>query len=67
MAAGCVLLAAGTLLRLRVSPDSGYGLVWWPFVISGLGYGLLSTPMPAAGLTAVFIPGRTRAGGPVGR
>jgi DHA2 family methylenomycin A resistance protein-like MFS transporter len=53
MTAGCVLLAAGTLLLLRVGPDSGYGPVWWPFVIVGLGYGLLSTPMAAVVLGAV--------------
>ncbi len=32
---------------------SGYGPVWWPFVIIGIGYGLLSTPMAAAVLGAV--------------
>jgi len=53
MTAGCVLLAAGSLLLLRVGPDSGYGPVWWPFVIAGIGYGLLSTPMAAAVLGAV--------------
>ena len=53
MTAGCVLLAAGTLLLLWVGPGSGYGPVWWPFVIVGLGYGLLSTPMAAAVLGAV--------------
>ncbi len=53
MTAGCVLLAVGTLALLRVGPDSGYGPVWWPFVITGLGYGLLSTPMAAAVLGAV--------------
>jgi DHA2 family methylenomycin A resistance protein-like MFS transporter len=53
MTAGCLLLAAGSLLLLRTSPDSGYGPVWWPFVITGLGYGLLSTPMAAAVLGAV--------------
>jgi MFS transporter, DHA2 family, methylenomycin A resistance protein len=53
MTAGCLLLAAGSLLLLRAGPDSGYGPVWWPFVIIGLGYGLLSTPMAAAVLGAV--------------
>ncbi len=53
MSAGCLLLAAGALLLLRVGPDSGYGPVWWPFVIIGIGYGLLSTPMAAAVLGAV--------------
>jgi MFS transporter, DHA2 family, methylenomycin A resistance protein len=53
MTAGCLLLAAGSLLLLRAGPDSGYGPVWWPFVITGLGYGLLSTPMAAAVLGAV--------------
>jgi amino acid transporter len=42
------LLALGTLLLLGVGAGSGYGAVWWPFVIIGLGYGLLSTPMAAA-------------------
>ena len=53
MAAGCLLLAAGTLLLVRVDAGSGYGPVWWPFVIIGLGYGMLSTPMAAAVLGAV--------------
>jgi DHA2 family methylenomycin A resistance protein-like MFS transporter len=53
MAAGCVLLALGALLLLRASAGSGYGPVWWPFVIIGTGYGLLSTPMAAAVLGAV--------------
>ncbi|MGH8144580.1 MAG: MFS transporter, partial [Steroidobacteraceae bacterium] len=53
MTAGCALLAAGSLLLLRVGAGSGYGAVWWPFVITGLGYGLLSTPMAAAVLGAV--------------
>jgi DHA2 family methylenomycin A resistance protein-like MFS transporter len=53
MTAGCVLLAAGAIALLRVGPDSGYGPAWWPFVICGLGYGLLSTPMAAAVLGAV--------------
>jgi EmrB/QacA subfamily drug resistance transporter len=53
MAAGCALLALGALLLLRVDAGSDYGSVWWPFVIIGLGYGLLSTPMAAAVLGAV--------------
>lgn len=53
MAAGCALLALGALLLLPVEAGSGYGSVWWPFVITGLGYGLLSTPMAAAVLGAV--------------
>ena len=53
MAAGCALLALGALLLLRVGATSGYGAVWWPFVIMGLGYGLLSTPMAAVVLGAV--------------
>jgi DHA2 family methylenomycin A resistance protein-like MFS transporter len=53
MAAGCGLLALGALLLLRVGATSGYGAVWWPFVIIGLGYGLLSTPMAAVVLGAV--------------
>ncbi len=53
MTAGCALLALGTLLLLGVGAGSGYGAVWWPFVIIGLGYGLLSTPMAAAVLGAV--------------
>jgi DHA2 family methylenomycin A resistance protein-like MFS transporter len=59
MAAGCALLATGSLLLLRVGANSGYGLAWWPLMIMGLGYGLLSTPMAAAVLGAVP---RTRAG-----
>jgi len=59
MAAGCGLLALGTLLLLRVGATSGYGSVGWPFVIIGLGYGLLSTPMAAVVLGAVP---RARAG-----
>lgn len=53
MAVGCVLMGAGTLLLLLVNSGSGYGRVWWPFVIIGLGYGLTSTPMAAAVLGAV--------------
>jgi EmrB/QacA subfamily drug resistance transporter len=53
MAAGCALLAVGAVLLLRVGAGSGYGPVWWPFVIIGIGYGLLSTPMAAAVLGAV--------------
>jgi MFS transporter, DHA2 family, methylenomycin A resistance protein len=52
MATGAALLALGTLL-LRVQPSSGYGSVWWPFAIIGVGYGLLSTPMAAAVLGTV--------------
>jgi DHA2 family methylenomycin A resistance protein-like MFS transporter len=53
MALGCVLMGIGTLLLLRVEATSRYGLVWWPFVIIGVGYGLTSTPMAAAVLGAV--------------
>ena len=53
MTAGCALLVAGPIALLRAGPHSGYGTVWWPFVIIGLGYGLLSTPMAAAVLGAV--------------
>jgi EmrB/QacA subfamily drug resistance transporter len=53
MAAGCALMGAGCLLLLRVHASSGYGPVWWPFVIIGAGYGLTSTPMAAAVLGAV--------------
>lgn len=53
MALGCTLLAAGVLALLRLGASSGYGAVWWPFAIIGLGYGLLSTPMAAAVLGAV--------------
>lgn len=35
MAVGCVLMGAGTLLLLLVNSGSGYGRVWWPFVIIG--------------------------------
>lgn len=53
MAAGGALLALGALLLLRVNANSGYGPIWWPFAIIGVGYGLLSTPMAAAVLGAV--------------
>ena len=53
MAVGAALLAMGSLLLLRVHADSGYGSVWWPFAIIGVGYGLLSTPMAAAVLDDV--------------
>lgn len=52
MTTGAALLALGTLL-LRVHLSSGYGPVWWPFAIIGVGYGLLSTPMAAAVLGTV--------------
>ncbi len=53
MATGCALLALGAFLLLRVHAGSGYGTVWWPFALAGTGYGLLSTPMAAAVLSAV--------------
>ena len=53
MAVGGLLLGLGVVLLLRVGAGSGYGLVWWPFAIIGVGYGLLSTPMAAAVLGAV--------------
>lgn len=53
MAVGAGLLAVGALLLLRVDADTGYGPVWWPFDILGIGYGLLSTPMAAAVLGSV--------------
>lgn len=57
MTLGCLLLAAGCLLLVPVGAAAGYGTMWWPFVILGAGYGLLSTPMAAAVLAAVP-PGR---------
>jgi DHA2 family methylenomycin A resistance protein-like MFS transporter len=53
MTAGAGMLALGALLLLRVDAGTGYGAVWWPFTIVGIGYGLLSTPMAAAVLGAV--------------
>ncbi len=53
MALGCALMGLGSLLLLRVDARSGYGPVWWPFAIIGVGYGLTSTPMAAAVLGAV--------------
>lgn len=53
MACGAALLAVGALLLLRVDAGSGLGTVWWPFVLLGVGYGMLSTPMAAAVMGAV--------------
>lgn len=53
MTAGAALLAVGALLLLRVHAHTGYGAIWWPFALIGIGYGLLSTPMAAAVLGAV--------------
>lgn len=53
MAAGGALLSLGALLLLRAYAGSGYGPVWWPLAIIGIGYGLLSTPMAAAVLGSV--------------
>ncbi len=53
MTVGAILLACGSLALLRVGGHTAYGLVWWPFVVVGVGYGLLSTPMAAAVLAAV--------------
>ena len=54
MASGCVLFGAGNLLLLLgTGVHSDPGATSWPFVVIGLGYGLLSTPMAAAVLDAV--------------
>jgi EmrB/QacA subfamily drug resistance transporter len=53
LAAGAALQGAGALVLLRVQAGSGYGTVWWPFAIMGVGYGLMSTPMAAAVLGSV--------------
>ena len=53
LAAGAALQGLGALLLLRVHAASGYGPVWWPFAIIGIGYGLMSTPMAAAVLGTV--------------
>jgi MFS transporter, DHA2 family, methylenomycin A resistance protein len=53
LATGAALQGLGALLLLRVHATSGYGPVWWPFAIIGIGYGLMSTPMAAAVLGAV--------------
>lgn len=53
MVCGAGLLAVGALLLLRVGTSSGFGPVWWPFALIGVGYGLLSTPMAAAVMGAV--------------
>lgn len=49
MTSGALLLAAGA--GLMIALDSR--LIWMPFVAFGIGYGLLSTPMAAAVLSAV--------------
>lgn len=53
MTIGSLLMAIGCLLLLLVGPHSGYITVAGPFVIIGIGYGLLSTPMAAAVMGAV--------------
>jgi DHA2 family methylenomycin A resistance protein-like MFS transporter len=53
MVAGLALIALGALMLLRTGVHSGYGVVWPPFLIIGVGYGMTSTPMAAAVLGAV--------------
>lgn len=53
MATGCGLLALGCLLLARLGAAAGYGSLWWPLAMLGVGYGLLSTPMAAVVLDAV--------------
>lgn len=53
MSVGAGMLALGALLLLPTQADTGYGAIWWPFVIIGIGYGLLSTPMATAVLGSV--------------
>jgi DHA2 family methylenomycin A resistance protein-like MFS transporter len=45
-------MAAGCLLLLPVTATSGYAQIAWPFAVTGIGYGLTSTPMAAAVLGA---------------
>lgn len=49
MSAGAALLAVGAGLMIALDAD----LVWLPFVVFGVGYGFLSTPMAAAALSSV--------------
>jgi len=51
--AGLFLIAVGALLLLRTGVHGGYGVVWPPFLVIGVGYGMTSTPMAAAVLGAV--------------
>ena len=53
MSVGAGLLALGALALLPIDAGSGYQAVGWPFMIIGVGYGLLSTPMAAAVLGSV--------------
>jgi DHA2 family methylenomycin A resistance protein-like MFS transporter len=53
MAGGLALITLGALLLLGLGARSGYGAIWPPFVIIGIGYGITSTPMAAAVLGAV--------------
>lgn len=53
MTVGAAALAAGALALTRVHAGTGYAHVWVPFLVLGVGYGLLSTPMAAAVLGAV--------------
>ena len=53
MVGGLTLISLGALVLLRISVHSGYEQVWPAFVIIGVGYGMTSTPMAAAVLSAV--------------
>jgi DHA2 family methylenomycin A resistance protein-like MFS transporter len=53
MTIGCLFMAIGCLLLLLIGPHTGYAAIAGPFVIIGIGYGLLSTPMAAAVMGAV--------------
>jgi DHA2 family methylenomycin A resistance protein-like MFS transporter len=53
MAGGLTLIALGALLLSRLGVHSGYSAVWPAFLTIGIGYGITSTPMAAAVLSAV--------------
>jgi DHA2 family methylenomycin A resistance protein-like MFS transporter len=53
MTAGLSLIALGAVLLLPVGARTGYGAIGPAFLLVGIGYGLVSTPMANAVLAAV--------------
>jgi DHA2 family methylenomycin A resistance protein-like MFS transporter len=51
--AGLILGGAATLGLLRLTPDSGIGVVWWNFALLGAGMGLCGTATTAIAMSSV--------------
>jgi EmrB/QacA subfamily drug resistance transporter len=53
MALGMALAGTGLLLLERIGAHTGYGALWWDFLLIGIGMGLTMTPMTAAVMGSV--------------